>query len=279
VWEISGRGWKLRWDRPIVMGVLNVTPDSFSDGGRYADVDAAVVHGLRLVRDGAAIVDVGGESTRPGATPVPLDVEINRVVPVITALSVESDAVISVDTRHAPVAEAAIAAGARIVNDVTGLRSADMVAVCASAGVPAVVMHMLGDPTTMQIDPHYDDVVGEVAAWLAAQCAVAAAAGVPSTIIDPGIGFGKLLEHNLALLDAIDRLGDAPVLVGASRKRFIGELSGVADPLERDPGTIAAHLHAVRRGAAIVRAHDVAGHVQALAVAAAWAPPDAPTPN
>ncbi len=267
MWKINGDDWEFGWERPIVMGVLNVTPDSFSDGGRYTDIDAAVAHGLRLAAEGAAIVDVGGESTRPGAEPVPVDVETSRVVPVVAALAAASDVLISVDTRHAPVAAAAIAAGARIVNDVTGLRTPDMVGVCASAAAPAVIMHMLGDPTTMQVDPHYDDVVAEVAAWLAERSDAAISAGVPSVIIDPGIGFGKLVEHNLALLDAIDRLGSEPVLVGASRKRFLGELTGVVDPLDRDPGSVAAHLHAIRKGAAIVRAHDVAGHVQALKIA------------
>jgi dihydropteroate synthase len=251
------------------MGVLNVTPDSFSDGGRFARFDAAVAHGRRLAAEGAAIIDVGGESTRPGATPVRLDIEIDRVVPVVAALAAAVDALISIDTRHPPVAEAAIEAGARLVNDVSGLREAAMVEVCAGAGVPAVAMHMLGDPTTMQVEPAYDDVVEDVSAWLAERRRAALDAGVPAVIIDPGIGFGKTVEHNLALLDAIDRLGDGPVLVGASRKRFIGVVAGVDDPAARDAGSIAAHLHAVRRGAAIVRAHDVGGHVQALAVAAA----------
>lgn len=294
-WQIegsdrTGQPWVYRWDRAIVMGVVNVTPDSFSDGGRYVDTDAAIAHAHRLIGDGAAIIDVGGESTRPGAEPVGDDAEVGRVVPVIEALAdhvrsarrAEPDGstgprvpnvLISVDTRHATVAERAIEAGAHIVNDVAGLRSAEMVDVCATANVPAIIMHMLGEPATMQVDPQYDDVVAEVTEWLADRAQIALAAGIPSVVVDPGIGFGKRLVHNVALLDAVGELSaktGLPALIGASRKRFLGELTGVTDPARRDVASVAAHLHAVERGAAIVRAHDVASHVQALAVAAAW---------
>jgi dihydropteroate synthase len=255
------------------MGVLNVTPDSFSDGGRYLDVDAAVAAGLRLAAEGAEVVDVGGESTRPGAEPVPADVELARVLPVVRALAAEGVCV-SIDTVKARVAAAAVEAGAAIVNDVSSaLLDPDMPAVVASLQVPYVLTHLQGTPRTMQDDPRYDDVVAEVVAHLGARIEVLVAAGLAEDriVVDPGIGFGKRLEHNLALLANLDRLCvlGRPVLVGVSRKRFIGTVTGVAEPTERLAGSLAAASLAVDRGARIVRAHDVAATVEAVRVA--WA--------
>ncbi|GGR98949.1 dihydropteroate synthase [Deinococcus sedimenti] len=271
--ERHGDGWTLRWEGTAVMGILNVTPDSFSDGGRHAALDAALAS-ARTMRDaGVLILDIGGESTRPGAAPVPVHEELNRVLPVIRALA-DAGTVLSVDTMKPEVAAAALAAGAHLINDVTGLRDPQMRAVCADAGAPACVMHMQGDPRTMQRDPHYDDVVREVHDYLHAQAREALAAGVPDVILDPGIGFGKTLEHNLALLRALPELTEAPhpVLIGASRKRLIDFIAGVPEAQDRDPGSLALHLHAARRGAAIVRAHAAAAHVQALRVQAALNP-------
>ncbi|MFP4149121.1 MAG: dihydropteroate synthase [Nitriliruptoraceae bacterium] len=259
--------------RPLVMGICNVTPDSFSDGGRFPDVDAAVAAGLKMVADGAEVVDVGGESTRPGAEPVDVDVELARVLPVVSALAAEGVCV-SIDTVKAPVAAAAVEAGAALVNDVSSaLLDPDMVPVIASLGVPYVLTHLKGTPRTMQDDPRYDDVVTEVVDHLAARIEVLVAAGVDEDriVVDPGIGFGKRVEHNLALLaqlDALTALG-RPVLVGVSRKRFIGALTEVAAPTDRLAGSLAAASVAVAAGARIVRAHDVAATVQAVKVA--WA--------
>lgn len=256
----------LRGHEVLLMGVLNVTPDSFSDGGRFLELDRAVAHGRRMVTEGAHLVDVGGESTRPGAAAVDVDEELRRVVPVVRALADDGVAV-SIDTRRAEVADAAIAAGAVLVNDVTGLRDRAMRAVVAAAEVPAVLMHMsVPDPAVMQQHTDYADVVRDVVAFLAAQAALALDEGVPAVVLDPGIGFGKTVEQNLTLLSHLDRLAALghPVLVGASRKRFIGALTGADDPAERLGGTIAAHLVAVERGARILRVHDVAAHRQAL---------------
>jgi len=241
------------------MGVLNVTPDSFSDGGRYLDADAAVAHGLRLVAEGADIVDVGGESTRPGAAPVDGDVERERVVPVIAALAPYVR--VSIDTRKAAVAEAAIGAGATLVNDV----SATLWPVAAAAGVGWVAMHMRGTPETMQREAHYDDVVGEVRAFLAARAAQAREAGVGEVWIDPGIGFGKTRAHNLALLRGLGTLAaiGEPLLVGTSRKSFLGELAGGAPADDRLEGSLATAVWSMTQGAAMVRVHDVGPTVQA----------------
>jgi dihydropteroate synthase len=250
----------------LLMGVVNVTPDSFSDGGRYYHLDAAVAHGLRLVAEGADIVDVGGESTRPGAEPVPADEEIRRVVPVVRDLR-SAGVAVSIDTRHAAVAEAAVAAGACLVNDVSGLRDPAMRAVAARYDVPAVAMHMpVDDPATMQQHTDYVDVVADVVGFLRDHAALALTEGVPLVIVDPGIGFGKTVEQNLELIRRLDELVALghPVLLGASRKRFIGVLTGVEEPEQRVAGTLAVHLAGVQRGARIVRAHDVAAHRQAL---------------
>ncbi|BBN93743.1 dihydropteroate synthase [Deinococcus grandis] len=265
--ERHADGWTLNWAGTAVMGILNVTPDSFSDGGRHAALDAAVAS-ARAMRDaGVLFVDIGGESTRPGAAPVPAHEEMDRVLPVIRALA-DAGTVLSVDTMKPEVAAAALAAGAHLINDVTGLRDPQMRAVCADAGAPACVMHMQGEPRTMQRDPHYADVVQEVHDYLHVQAREALAAGVPDVILDPGIGFGKTLEHNLALLRALPDLtgGPHPVLIGASRKRLIDFIADVPVAADRDPGSLALHLHAARGGAAIVRAHAAAAHVQALRV-------------
>lgn len=249
------------------MGIVNVTPDSFSDGGRYCSGDHAYRHARALVADGAHVVDIGGESTRPGAAPVSADDEWRRISPVVERLAADGDVHISVDTRRAEVARRALAAGVHLINDVSGLRDPAMVEVCATAGVPVVIMHMQGEPATMQVDPRYDDVVAEVSQWLHHQALMALHAGVPSVMVDPGIGFGKRLEHNLALLDAIDELGDHgrwPVLIGASRKRMLGELYGIERPEDRDTASVEVHLRAAARGAAMVRVHDVAAHVAAF---------------
>ena len=254
------------------MGIVNVTPDSFSDGGRFLDPGAALVQALRLVEDGADILDIGGESTRPGAAPVSAADEIARVVPLIEAIRATSDVAISIDTMKPVVARAAVAAGATIWNDVAALRFApDAPEVAAALGCDVVLMHMLGEPGTMQDAPRYDDVVAEVEAFLLARAFTAMAAGVERDRIwlDPGIGFGKTPAHNLALLAALPRfvaLG-YPILLGASRKRFIAALDPLgAEAGERLGGSLAAHLHGAAAGVAAVRVHDVRETAQALAV-------------
>jgi dihydropteroate synthase len=241
------------------MGVVNVTPDSFSDGGRYLDPEAAIAHGLRLIAEGADIIDVGGESTRPGATAVDAGLERDRVVPVIAALA--GRVRLSVDTTKAEVAVAAVAAGATLINDV----SATLWPVAASAGVGWVAMHMQGTPAVMQQAPRYDDVVGEVRRFLGTRAALALDAGVPEVWVDPGIGFGKTLEHNLALLCSLRSLvGDGvPVVVGTSRKSFLTAVLGAAPPDDRLEGSIASAVWAVSQGVGMVRVHDVAATVQA----------------
>jgi dihydropteroate synthase len=265
-----------------VMGVVNVTPDSFSDGGLYLEAGAAIAHALTLEAEGAAILDIGGESTRPGAEPVGADVELARVLPVVEGLvAAGAGAQISVDTSKAAVAAACIEAGATLVNDVTAFRGdPEMAAVVARAGADCCLMHMLGEPRTMQLDPRYDDVVTEVKAFLAEriECAVAAGIDPDRIMIDPGIGFGKTIDHNLELLRRLDELVELgpPVLIGTSRKSFLGRLTGrVTD--DRLAGTIATNVLAYERGARVFRVHDVAPVVDALAVAAAtvrdrWVP-------
>ena len=254
-----------------VMGVVNVTPDSFSDGGRWAATDPAIEHARGLLAAGARVLDVGGESTRPGADPVGVDEEIRRVVPVIEALA--GEALVSVDTSKAAVAAAAIDAGARIVNDVSaGRHDPDMLGTVADAGVGFIGMHMQGEPRTMQRDPRYGDVVAEVTAHLASRLDAATVAGIrrDAVMLDPGIGFGKTVAHNLALLAALDHIVDAlgvPVLVGASRKSFLGALQGTGDDLDaREDGTTATTVWAVEHGAAMVRVHDVAAAHRAISI-------------
>jgi dihydropteroate synthase len=257
-----------------LMGIVNVTPDSFSDGGRYLRPDAAIAHGLELEREGAAILDVGGESTRPGALPVSAGEEHDRVLPVITGLRAAGTAArISIDTSKASVAAAALAAGATIVNDVTALRGDHELAdVAAAAGAEVCLMHMLGEPRTMQRDPRYDDVVDDVKAFLAARIEFAVGRGIAEEriMVDPGIGFGKTAEHNLALLA---RLGEIvalgrPVVIGTSRKSFLGKLTG-RELEDRLAATIASNVVALLHGARVFRVHDVAPVRDALTVAAA----------
>ena len=254
------------------MGVVNVTPDSFSDRGEFFDAAAAIAHGTQLAADGAHILDIGGESTRPGAQPVDADEELRRVMPVIEGLA-GAAAHISIDTTKAEVARRAIAAGASIVNDVSAFRfDPELAGLVAEAGTDCCLMHMLGEPRTMQDDPRYDDVVSDVKAFLEERMEFAVAAGVPEERIwlDPGIGFGKTLEHNLELLRRLDEIVaiGRPVVVGTSRKSFLGKLTG-KDERERLPGTIATNVLALERGARIFRVHDVAEAADALAVAAA----------
>jgi dihydropteroate synthase len=257
-------------DRPRLMGIVNVTPDSFSDGGRWLDPGAAVAHGLQLEAEGADILDVGGESTRPGAAPVSIDEELRRVIPVIAALAKTARVPVSVDTRNAEVMRRAAQAGARIINDVTALAyDPNNLRAAGETGLPVVLMHAQGDPRTMQLDPRYDDVVLDVYDWLEARVAACEHAGIARErlIVDPGIGFGKTLDHNLALLGALSLfhgLG-CPILLGASRKSFIGKLSGAAAD-QRMPGSVAAALLGAAQGVQILRVHDVAATRQALAV-------------
>lgn len=254
---------------PYVMGVLNVTPDSFSDGGVHDG--AAAPHALAMLEAGADIIDVGGESTRPGAEPVEDGQEIARVVPVIAALRAATRAPISIDTMKPAVAMAAMQAGASIWNDVAALAAPGALETAAAMRLPVIVMHMQGEPRTMQNDPHYDDVVADVIAFLSARVNAAAARGVEQIWVDPGIGFGKTLGHNLALLNNIARIRDEtgrPVVVGASRKRFIAAIDERAKDARRDRlgGSVAAALIAAQNGADMVRVHDVAETVQALKV-------------
>jgi dihydropteroate synthase len=258
--------------RPLVMGIVNATPDSFSDGGRFLAADAALAHARRLIADGADMLDIGGESTRPGAEPVSAEAEIDRVVPVIRALAAETGVPLSVDTMKPQVARAAVAAGAAIWNDVTALRHApESPEVAAELGCGVVLMHMQGEPRSMQAEPHYDDVAAEVVAFLAARAEAAMAAGVARGKIwlDPGIGFGKhMTRHNLPLLGALGRITALgfPVLLGASRKSFIDAVDRKTPADERLGGSIAAALAAAAAGVAAVRVHDVRETVQALNV-------------
>ncbi len=261
----------LSLDRPRIMGVVNVTPDSFSDGGDFISPEKAIAHGKALLDEGADILDVGGESTRPGATPVTVEDELARVLPVVTALA-EAGALVSIDTRHAPVMEAALESGATIVNDVTALEGDDGAAdLMAWKGAPVVLMHMQGEPGTMQQAPAYDDVVEDVYAYLDARIAACEEAGVArqDIAVDPGIGFGKTLGHNLTLIAHLDRFSGlgCPVVLGVSRKSLISAVTGRTEPpKERLGGSLAAALAGIARGADIVRVHDVAATRQALEV-------------
>ncbi|MGH2696191.1 MAG: dihydropteroate synthase [Actinomycetota bacterium] len=256
--------------RTLVMGVLNVTPDSFSDGGRFLDHEAAVVHGLRMAEEGAAILDVGGESTRPGSDQVTVEEELTRVVPVIKRLVAEVDVPLSIDTRKPEVARAALDAGAVAVNDVSGAREPGMLEVVAASGAGLVLMHMLGEPKTMQVEPRYEDVVREVRAYLADRLDAAETAGIDRDrlAVDPGLGFGKTYEHNLELMRDIDGFFDlgVPVVVGPSRKSFIGTALGDLPVDERLEGTIGAAAWMAGKGAHVIRVHDVGSVARALRV-------------
>ena len=272
VWQCRDRALDL--GQPVVMGVLNVTPDSFSDGGHFSDRDAALARALRMIDEGAGIIDIGGESTRPGAAPASLDQELTRVIPVIEILRRESPVFISIDTSKSGVMRAACDAGADIINDVRALTEPDAVAAAAATRAGVCLMHMRGEPHTMQNSPRYDDVVAEVHAFLSARVAACNAAGIdlPRLAVDPGFGFGKLPPHNLALLKhlaAFHSLG-VPLVVGLSRKSMLAKLTGRAVD-ERTAGSVALAAIAVLNGARIVRAHDVAATVDAARVAAAVA--------
>lgn len=255
------------------MGILNLTPDSFSDGGRFLARDAALRHAEEMLAQGAAIIDIGGESTRPGAHPVSIGQELDRVLPVVEALAGEIGAPISVDTFKPEVMREAVAAGAGMINDILALQAPGALQAAAEAAVPVCLMHMQGEPRTMQTDPHYGDVVAEVLQFLTERRDACLAAGIrrDRIVLDPGFGFGKTLEHNLALLRHLDQFPalDAPILVGISRKSMIGTLLGGAPVDQRVQGSVAAAVVAVMRGAAIIRTHDVRETVDALKVAAA----------
>jgi dihydropteroate synthase len=264
---------RLALKHPVVMGVINVTPDSFSDGGMLGDTDAAVRHALQLVEEGAAIIDVGGESTRPGAAAVSPQSELERVIPVLQALRARTDVVLSVDTSKPEVMRAAVAAGADLINDVRGLRGAGAIEAAAETGAAVCLMHMQGEPQTMQGSPRYDDVVTEVHDFLRDRAQACEAAGIAREriAIDPGFGFGKTVEHNLALLRGLPRLTalSFPVLVGLSRKSMLQSITG--RPVgSRLAGSLALATLAVANGASIVRAHDVSATVDALRVVSAY---------
>ncbi len=257
--------------RPLIMGILNVTPDSFADHGAHFDPAVALAHARELVAAGADILDVGGESTRPYAEPVPLAEELRRVIPIIAALAPELAIPISIDTYKAPVARAALEAGAAIINDISALRfDPDMAPLAAGAKVPVVLMHMQGSPRDMQRDPHYDDLLGEITAFFRERLEYAAGHGIARDllILDPGLGFGKTRDHNLEILRRLEVFLelDCPLLVGPSRKAFIGHLTGQPAGPERDAGSLAALLAAVQHGAGIVRTHNVAFARQFFAV-------------
>ncbi len=279
--QLDCAGRMLVLDHPRIMGIVNVTPDSFSDGGEYATTDAAVEQALRLAEEGADILDIGGESTRPGADDVSLEEELRRVIPVIERLAKESVLPISIDTSKPEVMRAAVAAGAGMINDVYALRREGALDAAAELGVPVVLMHMLGEPRSMQMAPDYDDVVADVHRFLAERIFAAEMSGIPKKkiVIDPGFGFGKTTAHNLTLLAQLERFTDlgVPLLAGLSRKRTIGELTGRDDPHDRVYGSVAAHVIAAQHGAKLLRVHDVAATVDALKV---WrAVSDVPMPK
>lgn len=272
--QLRTRDRLLDLSQPLVMGILNLTPDSFSDGGRYAARDAALRHADQMMAEGAAIIDIGGESTRPGAAPVSVDEELARVVPLIEALRANSDAVISIDTLKPGVMDAACEAGADLINDVLALQAAGALDVALRHRVAVCLMHMQGEPRTMQAAPHYGDVVAEVGAFLNRRLQACVAAGIDAgcVVLDPGFGFGKSLQHNLELLAGLPRtrVGARPILAGLSRKSMFQQLLGL--PVDqRLHASVAAATLAVWQGASIIRAHDVRATVEAVRVAAAVA--------
>lgn len=270
--QVNGKEFTLG-PKTWIMGVLNVTPDSFSDGGQYLAMDKAVERGLRLIEEGSDIIDIGGESTRPGSEPIPAEEEIRRVIPVIQALREKTEALISVDTTKSEVARAALDTGADIINDISSLRfDAGMAPLAAERGVPVILMHMKGMPKTMQVNPYYEDVLLEVRSFLNERIHEAQVAGIKREriIVDPGIGFGKRLEDNLALINKLDVLAelDRPILIGTSRKSFIGNILDLP-PQERLEGSIASSILSMAHGAHILRVHDVAAIKRAVLVAEA----------
>jgi dihydropteroate synthase len=283
--QLDCAGRILKLDRPRVIGIVNVTPDSFSDGGEHATVDATVAHGMRLAEEGADALDVGGESTRPGADDVSIEEELRRVIPVIERLAKETALPISIDTSKPEVMRAAVAAGAGMINDIYALRREGALDAAASLGVPVVLMHMQGEPRSMQQAPDYDDVVAEVHRFLAERIFAAEMTGISkkNIVVDPGFGFGKTAAHNLLLLAQLERFTElgVPLLAGLSRKKTIGDLTGRSDPHDRIHGSVAAALIAAQRGARLLRVHDVAATVDALkvwdAVAAVPMPKAKPT--
>ncbi|GAB2494560.1 dihydropteroate synthase [Arenimonas alkanexedens] len=280
--QLDCAGRLLKLDRPRVMGIVNVTPDSFSDGGAHDTVEAAVAHGLRLAEEGADLLDVGGESTRPGADPVSLEEELRRVIPVIERLARETSLPISIDTSKPEVMRAAIAAGAGMINDVYSLRREGALEAASALGVPVVLMHMQGEPGSMQAAPAYDDVVGDVHRFLAERIFACEMAGIAKSrlVIDPGYGFGKTSDHNFLLLRQQSRLLDLglPLMAGFSRKRSLGEVTG-RDVGERLHASVAAAVLAAEYGARLLRVHDVAATVDAIKVWAAVAAHPAPKPT
>jgi len=281
IWNTGRRTFDLA-NRGVIMGVINVTPDSFSDGGNFVSVDAAVEHGLRLAEEGAEILDIGGESTRPGAASVSVEEELRRVIPVIEGLAGKTAAALSIDTSKASVARAAVAAGAEIINDVTALRGDDgMARVAGESGCGVVLMHMRGTPRTMQQDPHYDDVVAEVAEHLARRVDAARAAGIAADriAIDPGIGFGKTVEHNLQLIAGLGRFAALghPVMLGVSRKSFLATAAQCPDVEDRDVPTAVLTAEGYRLGVRIFRVHAVRPNLQALRLAESLAAVQTPT--
>ncbi len=271
IWNIKGRNLDLT-RRAQIMGILNVTPDSFSDGGHFSAHDAALAHARKMIAEGASIIDIGGESTRPGALPVDADEEIRRTIPVIQSLRAEWDGLISIDTMKAPVAQAALEAGADIVNDVSGLTTdPEMTTVCAASDCGIVIMHMRGTPADMQKNPSYTDVVAEVREYFKDRLDVLKTHGIsPARLcFDPGIGFGKTLEHNLALLRHIDELAPSgfPLLLGVSRKSLIAKLTGADLPADRDAATFSFTAMARTKGIMLHRVHDVKGNLAALRIA------------
>ena len=268
--QLDCNGRILKLDIPRVMGIVNVTPDSFSDGGAHADVDAVVAHALQLVDEGADLLDIGGESTRPGAATISVEDELRRVIPVIEQLAARVTLPISIDTSKPEVMRAAVEAGAGIINDVHALRREGALDTAAALRVPVVLMHMQGEPGTMQEAPAYGDVVAEVHRFLAERIFAAEMAGIDRKriVVDPGFGFGKSTRDNLQLLAQLHRFTElgVPVLAGLSRKRTIGELTGHAEPRARTAGSVAAHLVAAQRGAMLLRVHDVAATVDALKI-------------
>ncbi len=281
--QLDCAGRPLRLDRPRIIGIINTTPDSFSDGGLHADVESAIAHGLQLAGEGADALDIGGESTRPGAADVTLDEELGRTIDVVERLANETSLPISIDTSKPEVMRAAVAAGAGMINDVYALRREGALDVAAALGVPVVLMHMLGEPRSMQDTPQYDDVVGDVHRFLAERIFAAEMAGIDKKkiIVDPGFGFGKTREHNLILLAQLQRIAElgVPVMAGMSRKKTIGDLTGRDNPHDRIHGSVAAALIAAQRGAMLLRVHDVAATVDALKVWNAIAVQPMPKPK
>jgi dihydropteroate synthase len=262
------KDYTLRFEKTLIMGILNVTPDSFSDGGQFTDIDTAIAHAKKMVTEGADVIDVGGESSRPGSAPLSEKEELDRILPIVTRLLHEVSVPISIDTYKPLVADACLKAGAHLINDITGLTNPDMRNVAVKHNVPVIVMHMRGTPKTMQQNPIYQDLFGEITAFFQGQITMARKAGIHHIIIDPGIGFGKTVEHNLQILKhlgAFKTLG-CPILVGPSRKYFIGVITGLSAQ-ERLEGTIAAITVAIMNGAQMIRVHDVKECKRAVQVA------------